>query len=46
MVLYQLTLWQRLILTLFPALRRRHDAALNATIRWLVEHPEEPVEFK
>lgn len=42
----KLTFGQRLLLLVWPAYRRRYEADLKAGIRWLVEHPELPVEFE
>jgi hypothetical protein len=46
MALRKLSLWDRLLIRLFPARCRRYEAGLETAIRWLVEHPEEPVRFE
>lgn len=39
--------WWKLLLERFiPALRRRREQRLREGIRWLVDHPDEPVIFR
>lgn len=46
MELRRLVWWKRLRLRLWPPARRRYEAEMRETIRYLVEHPEIPVEIK
>jgi hypothetical protein len=46
MTFRRLRWWERLLIRLIPARRRDYEQHLTETMRWLVEHPEEPVDFR
>jgi hypothetical protein len=44
--LRRLRWWEQLLIQLSPARRRDYERSLAETMRWLVEHPEVPVEVE
>jgi hypothetical protein len=42
----RMTRWDHFLEFLFPARRRVRQAKVRDGIRWLMEHPDEPVNFE
>jgi hypothetical protein len=45
MRLRRLRWWERMLIRLIPARRRDYEQHLEETMRWLIDHPEVPVDF-